>query len=68
MPMTTAHVPRLVAALQAAGLGTVSYAVLAQRLNAQGYTTHRGRAWTAARVRTFVHHHGLRPAAPTPGA
>ena len=61
MPMTTTHVPRLVAAIQAAGLGTVSHAVLAQRLNAQDFTTHRGQPWTADRLRAFIHAHQVRP-------
>ena len=67
MPMTSTHVPRLVAGIQAAGLGTVSYAVLAQRLNTQGFTTHRGQPWTADRLRAFVYAHQVRPTARTPG-
>ncbi len=68
MHKTRSHIPSLIDAIQAAGLGTVRYAIQAQRLHVQSYTTFQGQSWNGGMKQAFVHLNWYLPAGDAPEA
>ena len=57
MPMSSAHLELFYRRIVACGCTeprTVEFAVIARRMNAEGYRTFRDQPWTADRVRSFL--------------
>ena len=68
MHKTRSHIPSLIDAIQATGLGTVRYTIQAQRLNVQSYTTFKEQSWNGGMKQAFVHLNRYLPAEDAPEA